>query len=671
MSHSRHTRRPQGARQPTQDQDRQNSAGILGTDTSYYTEDGIILSSASSQKPNLSRSTGKRRTTGGAPPRSQTTGTLDSIPSMGTDHYSSQHHIVESPESAYPSATRSNSDFPPFFSRGDRSTTHKSDQVIFASPSLSTTFFRHESEPEPMLPALDVGTGPTRSTSSILTMNPHLTQRSPSRVASIPRLMGDAPTSPQVPKVPISLINSSTRNDSEASNDTKQNSHQSHSRWDTIRKAVSPRSQSPTPSSSNAPFPSFRLTPAVSAVSSSSVQDTAPSFSIPKAGTALLALSDTPGLASSPSLASSALPSVLPNSRSARMVMKNVVDQMTGKGPSSAHNGLSGRMAALAMANALTESNASFARDIMNACWVARFGSATSTGLRRPARKATTDGGMTVPGGSALNMSRPSAKLQTSVAVEPQPVSKKGSLKLLHHIIVNNGSLGSPAPQMNTQSRVLPLQSLILSTLFIPFQAATPTARDEDNRASGGEQQLAIDIFLFIIRNWTSLAGFHEEIERWIWCCQVAACTSTTAPMRETLLGTLDELVTGPRPAFLRPQNLSAPEASLTSPLSEPAVLQAILRETYSIFPRVLSSEYSASQVLLGNLVAKLEQGDGGHRIPNLELNAIEREFGMLGGERVNERSLRSAIVTEAVVQLLNTGSEDLRRWYLLYFIEV
>jgi hypothetical protein len=730
MSYSQPSRRPQGARQRTQDGDKRPSVSISGSEASRsYTEDGVLSLESSSQGARLSRSSHKRR--GIAPPRSSTTGTAistDSTTNTGTDHMSSRNQLVESPESERPQVGRSNSDFVPFFNHKDSRASDGFDPMVYASPSPSMASLRRESE-------TDEGSkrANTRSESAVYTPSVQTTSLPsvpplPARKSSMPRLLGDDASSshiPPVPAIPLVIRDASvgTGNESDGSYADMTGTSRKYSRWDTIRKAVHPRVAVQTPPTTTAQS-GLRVTPASSVISGSSIFGAGSAFSVPKAGSAISSLSEA-GLVPPPSVVSSASSNVTVGSRSARAVMRNMVDQARS-GVAGMSTGFSGMglvgltglggygggtsRGGLVMTNSMMEENTPFAKDLLQACWVARFGedsrapdtksglvsglghfstvstfgSSSSSGIRRPLRKATTDSGMVVPGGSLIHLTQQQSQQPSTPNTTPVDIQSngaKGSLRPLHHIIVNNASLGAPGNQPVARSRTLPYQSLVLSVLLIPFIAThsvatrdDPHAKDDrDKKALENEQELAMEIFGLINRMWTTVKGPQDEVERWIWCCRAASQESVGEAIREWLLNSLQKLISGPRPSYTQ---LSLAQRSNgneppPSPLQYPIVLQCLLQHLYFVYPRVSGVSSVATQKALNSLVSKLERGGGTSGHPALLMEAIELDYGFSREDDDTEEYLREAIVAEASVKLSESGSELLRRWFLLYLLEV
>lgn len=154
-----------------------------------------------------------------------------------------------------------------------------------------------------------------------------------------------------------------------------------------------------------------------------------------------------------------------------------------------------------------------------------------------------------------------------------------------------------------------------------------------------------------------------------MWCCQAASQESVNGAIREWLLSTLDKLITGIRPSYIR---LPGSSNDLPpSPLQYPTILQSLLQHLYFVYPQISGVGSAAVQNALNALIGKLERGDGTVAFPELQMEAMELEYGVSKQSTDTERELRTAIVTEAAVRLLENGSEALRRWFLLYLVEV
>lgn len=655
MSYSQPPRRPQGARQRTQDgKDRQSSVHQSDSEASYrVTEDGFISSDYPNEGSTLSRS---RR-----PPRSDTGGS-----SMSTrdplQYVPTQGHIVDSP-SENPTLNRSNNDLSRRGPRTQRSLGADAPH-LFSSPAQSMTSLRRESETDDprrgypssssRLPSLQSGTGNFTSSSS----SQDLYTTTPSSIES---------RNDRVAVRQQSSAHESTA--STASDDATSTRSHTLSKWSTIRRAVHQTPPPPpVPQLPSSHQPGLRVTPAVSSVSGSTIYGSAAGFAIPRPGSAMSSLSDA-ALAPPPSTISST--SSATNSRSAKAMrdLRNVVDHARtnvgmGMGMGMGMGGLTslggfGRGAApssAAIQRLVTEDDSPFARDLLQACSISRFGlppgargptgiqtigSAAAAGLRRPMRKATTDGGSNSASGASTPGNDP-------------PQNPERSLKPVYHLIINQASLLS---SQNQRSSYFPYHSVLLSTLLSVFLV---TGLDErEKRMAETEQWMAVEVYEVFTKAWPIFKRPQDEVDRWLWCCHAAAQESTSTAVRSRLLLALDLAFSAVRPA------------KSPSPLSSYRNLDLLVNSLFLIYPHVFGPGSESALNTLNSIVSKLRSTDGSGVVGELELAEIEINFGARGTSGETGDDFRSVILTGSAINLLAMGSDSSRKWYLLNFLEV
>ncbi|PVF92302.1 hypothetical protein CPB86DRAFT_717696 [Serendipita vermifera] len=709
MNHSQPTRRPQGARQRTQDRDRQASLPHSSQATLYSTsEDGVLLSDYSSQGTNLSRSTNnggtrQKRSHGSA----STTDNSNGVPLFPS---ASNPRLVETPRSINSRSATSQSEHNPLLSPTNDSS-HGVRYVSSPVPSISS--LRRGSDNEIYFPPSSRrGTGHERQPDNLLfssDSHPAVpTFIPPPRQSSVPPERSYSTQSQAEPPRPppdrraTKSPSTDIKNDGEISESS--DTSQSQRRWATIRRAVRPTHESPVPPVPRLPADSrhaeFRVQSPAGSTSGVSTNGAAGNIYSPS-GSAVSSISNL-GLAPPPSTVSSAS-STIHASRSARAVMRiqNVVEQAranVGAGISGiGGSGLGGRanfsgntggqtrgQFMTRITPLLQELDTPFARDVLQACWAAKLGtevrssdsrfglqpglntlnSTAAIGMWRPVKAATGDESV---GHSITPSSSSNQMLWGSHSTD-----NRGSLKQLHHLIASHAS----GPTRRTTN--LPYHTIVLSVLLSPFLLSGPTStraddntrrEDEEKRLLEEEQWLAIEIFELLCNGWANITEPQEEVDRWLWCCRAAAQDSLSSKVRARVLATLNGLISKPRPLVHSSQSTgnSSPQP-VPSPLAYPKTLQVVLHSLFLIYPRVYGTGMETSMHALHNIVAKIEYGD----IPgsDIQLEDLEAEYGASASPGEDVQEVRSILFTEASTRMLETGSEPLRRWFLLQFIE-
>jgi hypothetical protein len=300
------------------------------------------------------------------------------------------------------------------------------------------------------------------------------------------------------------------------------------------------------------------------------------------------------------------------------------------------------------------------------------IGTAAAAGLRRPVRKATTDGG--TAGASVTSAS--------AFSISPNN-AEHGSLKPLLDLVINQASVLSSRNQYGTPTAFFPHQSLVLSVLLAPFlgssgqissRSDTGSGTDERNkRETENEQWLAVEIYGVFTKAWPTSKRPQEELDRWLWCCYAAAQESANVAVRSRLLLALDLELSASRSDTSqgRAPDSSAAATQMTAPLSHPRNLQFLLHALFLIYPRVYGRESEAALNTLNAIVSKLRRPGSSGVVARLGIEEIEIEYGARGVTRETGDDFRSVLTSCAAIRLLETGSETSRRWYLLNFIEV
>ena len=349
----------------------------------------------------------------------------------------------------------------------------------------------------------------------------------------------------------------------------------------------------------------------------------------------------------------------------------------------------------------MVEDTSPFAKEILQACSAVRLGgknvansasaaggsstvgsSAASSGVRKPVRMGTADATIWNAAGSWI--SAPGSTRSGATTPQPPP-AERGSLKPLLDLVINQASILSSLNQYAAPNSYFPHQSLVLSTLLLPFlcsinqtaarnEASTRGTGEADKGEIENEQWLAVEIYGVFTKSWPTVRRPQEQLDRWLWCTYAAAQESTTVSVRSRLLLILDLAVSADRSHSNSNASSSAAapqSATMPSPLAHPGNFRLLLHALFLVYPRVCGRE---SEVALGNLnsiVSKLQRPTNSGVIRPLELEEIELEYGMKGVKGETGDDFRAVMMTTTAIRLLEIGSEASRRWYLLNFIEV
>ena len=697
MSHSQPPGKPRGARQRTGESARQSSVNQSGSEASYsVAEDGRI----SSDLPNQGAALSRNRRRGAVPPRSDTRDSLTSESNIIDSYQYSDtpDSIVDNPYSDIPTSNRSHTDISRYGPRTQRSLGVDAPH-LYSSPAQSMASLERGSEHEEPRGYPSASANSSRGPSSLSgTVNP-----SPS--TSYREYQNSIPSTMEGRNERTSSRQQSTSNENfVASDDQNSSNSKPLSKWSTIRRAVHqtppppPVPELPTNTSS---YLGLRVTPASSSVSGSLAHGSAVGFSIPRTGSAMSSLSDA-GLGPPPSTVSSNSSNITTNSRSAKAVMgfRNAVDHARtnvagmgsglggmgmGRGALGGFTGGFGRGAGAANAavqRQVMEDDSPFAKEILQACWVARFGTPTggkgassagnstigsnaTTGLRRPMRKATTDGGPAIGSASGTN---PTAATAFS---SPQNADR-GSLKLLQHLIINQASILSSQNQRGIPTSYFPHQGMVLSALLSPFLGTVSDERDK--REAENEQWIAVEIYELFTKNWPGYKRPQEEVERWLWCCHAAAQESASTTVRPRLLLALELALSAVRsgnPQIRASDYDGSISTNTLTPLSSFRTLEILTHSLFLIYPRVHGYGSETALSTLNSILSKLQRPNSSGVIGELELGEIEINFGARGIAGETGDDYRTVILTSSAINLLAMGSESSRKWYLLNFLEV
>jgi hypothetical protein len=186
------------------------------------------------------------------------------------------------------------------------------------------------------------------------------------------------------------------------------------------------------------------------------------------------------------------------------------------------------------------------------------------------------------------------------------------------------------------------------------------------------EQWLAIETMELIAKAWKGFRNPTEEVERWLWCCHSAAQDGIVATARGRILLLLERLLSEPRPV-----NAPIPDSDISrqpkpsSPLEKPKVFQILVQGLHMIYPRLYGQGAESVTEILQTLLSKMENGLGLAAVTDLSVKELEEQYGVRWSDADEAKTIRTAIMTESVFRMLEMGSESLRRWFLLNFLEV
>ncbi|KIK68470.1 hypothetical protein GYMLUDRAFT_92002 [Collybiopsis luxurians FD-317 M1] len=294
-----------------------------------------------------------------------------------------------------------------------------------------------------------------------------------------------------------------------------------------------------------------------------------------------------------------------------------------------------------------------FALDIQRACAAARhvelpgfyniksridpihntMGSSLSLPFMSSATLAPVGGGGNTPNQSRSDLRQPSTP----------SLSSAGRVRPLYQTLVN---YASPFTDGNSPLPHLPNESLVLSTLLIPFLTTENTVATEEDR------WLSIDAFQVIIKTWNPTTEIVAA-ERSLWCVQAAL--SSIPPMRSRLLSAL--------------WTITVPEAT-HYPASNPKVLQTLLHGLFLLLPLVSAPVMRGTDTedsrVLSDIIAEVCTGSCG-QLDNLH---IEEEYNALFVDADSPQRIRDAVIIEALAKCLEYSADSTRRWLLANSLE-
>ncbi|KAF8830399.1 hypothetical protein HHX47_DHR2000635 [Lentinula edodes] len=242
-----------------------------------------------------------------------------------------------------------------------------------------------------------------------------------------------------------------------------------------------------------------------------------------------------------------------------------------------------------------------------------------------------TVGGIT---GSA-NPSRSDLR-QPSVSSSIAP----GRVRPLYQTLINyagpfaNGS--SPLPQ-------LPLESLVISTLLVPFLTTDSASATEEDR------WLSIEAFQIVIKTWNPITELVAA-ERSMWCVQAAL--SSPPPLRTRILSIL--------------WSITVPEES-HYPASNAKALQTLLHGLFLLLPWISTQGAdNEDSKLLSEIISEVCAGS----CDQLDDLYVEEEYNALFVDADTPQRIRDAVVIEALARCLEFSPDSTRRWLLKNSVE-
>ncbi|TFY56273.1 hypothetical protein EVJ58_g7743, partial [Rhodofomes roseus] len=280
--------------------------------------------------------------------------------------------------------------------------------------------------------------------------------------------------------------------------------------------------------------------------------------------------------------------------------------------------------------------------DILQACWIARFGQTSmrpkteremsqhtlGSSLHLPFKASATSLVMS-PSVSSLNSS-PGAQQSEVVVMDIRDVPSVHPLsRTLTYMIPNN------------RPPVLPHEPHVLSALLVPFLGPFTGER------LAVEQQTAVETFEYMMRTWRAPSN-EEELGRCLWCCNAASAPSAS---RVRILGALSSLL------FSRDKTFTA---------ETPMILRTLYQGLFSLLLCLASSGDSVAAESLRAYIAAVRDGQCGSSSPQ----SLEKEYGVRWTKNDSDTRVRHAIATESVIGCIETGSENSRKWMLHNLLE-
>ncbi|KAF9052238.1 hypothetical protein BDZ89DRAFT_1032376 [Hymenopellis radicata] len=254
-----------------------------------------------------------------------------------------------------------------------------------------------------------------------------------------------------------------------------------------------------------------------------------------------------------------------------------------------------------------------FAYELQRACWASRFGE-----VKAQTTINTHGSSLSINQLTNVKMRRASLPLAA------------GSLKQLYHVLLNHAS---------SESRHLPLESLVLSTLLIPFLRLDKGARVDE------ERWFALESFEIIRKTW----GPADE-SAWNGVCgALKAALIPPSPLRVRVLTCLWNL-TVPPDTYM----------AVTTPLS----FQALVQGLFSLLPWVDS--HTEEGKMLTQIIFHVRTGSCGE----LDDIAVEQDYNAIFIDGDNQQAVRDVMVVEALGKCIENSSDSDRKWLLTNVVD-
>ncbi|KAJ3746695.1 hypothetical protein DFH05DRAFT_1395192 [Lentinula detonsa] len=238
-------------------------------------------------------------------------------------------------------------------------------------------------------------------------------------------------------------------------------------------------------------------------------------------------------------------------------------------------------------------------------------------------------------GGGSTNQSRSDLRQPSMTSSIPT-----GRVRPLYQTLINyagpfsDGS--SPLPH-------LPLESLVMSTLLIPFLTTDSASAMEEDR------WLSIEAFQIILKTWNPTTE-TVAVERSMWCVQAAL--SSLPPLRTRILSVL--------------WSITVPQET-HYPASDVKVLQSLFHGLLSLLP-VISAQGADTKDsrLLSQIISEVSAGS----CDQLDDLNVEEEYNALFVDADNMQLIRDAVIIEAVAKCVEFSADSTRRWLITNSVE-
>ncbi|THH18726.1 hypothetical protein EW146_g2314 [Bondarzewia mesenterica] len=296
-----------------------------------------------------------------------------------------------------------------------------------------------------------------------------------------------------------------------------------------------------------------------------------------------------------------------------------------------------------------------FAKDVLDACWLARFGEQKG---HKPDREISP-GTFNLTFMSSNSVLGLSSANSSTTGVSTNMLNKRGMRRPPSMQSMNSSSRATPSitalssvlsryasissTWQNTTNH-LPHETQVLSTLLIPFLKPISGTQVE------AERMISIEAFEVAAKTWVASSS-AADLDRCLWCCKAALADSLSKPIRMRLLGIFSSFLFTPRRPFK---------------VDSPIVLQTLLQQMFSLLVS-LSQQTDAHEEVqyLRELIAGVLVGSAG----DLDEALVETEYNVTF-TRENAQSIRDCAAVLALSACLENDIESNRRWALRYLID-